>query len=76
MRLVNLQSTYPLGIGGNADFEYSVFDISAVHNRIVVAGTCYDSGMCSNNPVFVEYFEMSPIGLRWSKQISHFTDSN
>ncbi len=51
----------------STDFEYSVFDASAARNTILVAGTCYDSGMCSNNPIFVEYYDMSPIAKKWSR---------
>ena len=52
MRDVDLQSTYPLGLGGGSDFEYTVFDVSTVLNRAVVAGTCFDSSMCSSDHVF------------------------
>ena len=32
IREVDLQTTYPFGLGGNSDFEYSVFDASAALN--------------------------------------------
>ena len=67
IREVDLQTTYPFGLGGNSDFEYSVFDASAALNKIVVAGTCDDIGMCSKKPIFAEYYNMSPIARRWSR---------
>jgi hypothetical protein len=52
LMMVNLQSTYPIGLGGGSDFDYTVFDVSTVLNRAVVAGTCFDSSMCSSDHVF------------------------